>query len=87
MFSPSLDCNFQCPSCFIKTLDPFSQVSETKILKIIKLRDKYLEYEIDLSMVGSDEVVEFRCIKIDGDPLYNSQISWPDHCEVLVNKI
>ena len=38
-------------------------------------------------MVGSDEVVEFRCIKIDGDPLYNSQISWPDHCEVLVNKI
>lgn len=53
----------------------------------IKLRDKYLEYEIDLSNVERGDAVEFRCIKIDSDYLYNSQISWPDHCEIFVNGV
>ena len=36
-------------------------------------------------MIKPDEFVELRCIKIDPNPLFNSQISWPDHCVLSVN--
>ena len=66
-------------------MDPFSGVEKVLAVRLILLRDKSTQVEVDLSNVKGDSSVELRCVKIDSDPFYNSQISWPDTCTIKIN--
>jgi hypothetical protein len=42
--NPDIDSVYQCPECFIKTMDPFSEVKQVLESHIIKIREKSLEF-------------------------------------------